>query len=136
MELVVTIHAKNSGGDQFEITLQKTAVDQGVIRLRSWRAGENPAADLPAKDQSINVYNIQSLSFTQITCRSHVFIGVDPVFACNLVSATASAAPVVQLTVTGTPLGHFDGTTSYPVTAGNFTKLKKFLFDAAFPSAG
>jgi hypothetical protein len=133
MELVVTIHAKNSGGDQFEITLQKTAVDQGVIRLRSWRAGENPAADLPAKDQSVNVYNIRSLSFTEITCRSHVFIGLDPVFACGPVHATA---PVVQLTVTGTPLGHFDGTTSCPVTGDDFTKLKKFLFEAAFPSAG
>lgn len=83
----------------------------------------------------MNVHDIRSLSFTQITCKSQVFIGVDPVFACNLVNATASAAPVVQLTVTGTPFGHFDGTTSYPVTGDDFTKLKKFLFDAAFPSA-
>ncbi len=136
MDLAVRINSKNSAGEYFEITLQKTAVDQGLVRIRSWRAGDTPAADLPAKDQSVNLHNIRSSSATKVTCRAHVFIGVDPVFTCNLVEATASPAPSVEVSVTGTPLGHFDGTTDYLVTRADFTKLKQFLFDAAFPSAG
>jgi hypothetical protein len=133
MDPTVTIHSKSDAGEQFEITLTKTAADKGLLRLKSWNDDQDPATDAPEKDNTLHLHDIKSLSNTGISCKSddlgHLTL------KCNLLQGTPPAGPAVQVNITGSILGILDGTKTYPLTAADVTKLKTFLSDAAFPAA-
>jgi hypothetical protein len=134
MGLTVKVHSTNDAGEQFEITLEKTSIDKGLIRVKSWNSDQDPATDAPAKDDTVKLYEIKSLSKTAISCKGDVF-GPDPVLKCSLLAGAPPAAASVQVEITGSLFGSFDGTKTYPVAADDLTKLTKFLKDAAFPAA-
>ena len=133
MGLAVKVHSKNAAGEQFDIALEKTATDKGLVRVKSWNSGQNPATDAPAKDDTIKLIEIKSLSKTAISCKGDVF-GPDPVVICSLLAGAPPAAASVQVEITGSLFGVADGTKKYPLSADDLTKLKKFLSDAAFPA--
>jgi hypothetical protein len=134
MGLTVKVHSKNQAGEQFEITLEKTSLDKGLIRVKSWNSDQDPATDAPAKDDTVKLYDIKSLSKTAISCKGDVF-GPDPVVKCSLLPGAPPADASVQVEITGSIFGSFDGTKTYPVAANDLTKLTTFLKDAAFPAA-
>jgi hypothetical protein len=134
MDPTVTVHSKNNAGEQFEISLTKVSVDTGSLRLKSWNSGQNPATDPPAKDNTLKLHDIKSLSTTGISCKSEEFGHL--AIKCTLLPGTPPASSSVQVKITGSIFGILDGTKTYPITADDVTKLKKFLSDAAFPAAG
>jgi hypothetical protein len=134
MGLTVKVHSKNDAGEQFEITLEKTSSDKGLIRVKSWNSDQNPTTDAPAKDDTVKLYEIRSLSKTAISCKGDVF-GPDPVLKCSLVAGAPPAGASVQVDISGSLFGSFDGIKLYPVAADDLTRLTKFLQDAAFPAA-
>ena len=134
MAPTVKVHSKNAAGEQFEITLEKTSADKGLIRVKSWNSDQDPATDAPAKDDTVQLYEIRSLSKTAISCKGDVF-GPDPVLKCTLLAGAPPSDASVQVEITGSIFGSFDGTKTYPVSAGDLAKLTQFLKDAAFPAA-
>jgi hypothetical protein len=134
MGLSVKVHSKNAAGEQFDIALEKTSTDKGLIRVKSWNSDQDPATDAPARDDTVKLNEIKSLSKTAIRCRGDVF-GPDPVIKCSLLGGAPPAGASVQVEITESLFGSFDGTKTYPITAEDLTKLTKFLKDAAFPAA-
>lgn len=134
MGLTVKVHSRNEAGEQFEIALEKLSLDKGLIRVKSWNSDQDPETDTPAKDDIVKLYEIKSMSKTGISCKGDVF-GPDPVLKCSLLAGAPPAGPSVQVEITGSLFGSFDGTKTYPLAADDVTKLKKFLSDAAFPAA-
>jgi hypothetical protein len=134
MGLTVKVHSRNEAGEQFEIALEKLSLDKGLIRVKSWNSDQDPETDTPAKDDIVKLYEIRSMSKTVISCKGDVF-GPDPVLKCSLLAGAPPAGPSVQVEITGSLFGSFDGTKAYPLAADDVTKLKKFLSDAAFPAA-
>jgi hypothetical protein len=134
MAPTVTVHSKNDAGEQFEITLDKTSSDKGRIRVKSWNSDQDPATDVPAKDDTVELYEIRALSKTAISCKGDVF-GPDPVLKCRLLAGAPPSDASVQVEITGSIFGSFDGIKTYPVTAADLAKLTQFLKDAAFPAA-
>src|ERR1044072_958269 len=104
MAPTVKVHSKNAAGEQFEITLEKTSADKGLIRVKSWNSDQDPATDAPAKDDTVQLYEIRSLSKTVISCKGDVF-GPDPVLQCSLLAAAPTSDASAQVAITGSIFG-------------------------------
>ncbi len=60
MDLTAIVRSQSSAGKHYEITLKKTAPDRGMIRIKSWRKGQDPERNAPAKQDSYKLYRIRS----------------------------------------------------------------------------
>ena len=131
MALSVVIHSKSEAGEPIEIAIEKTGGDKGKIRFKSWQAGQDPVHNAPSTDKSVDLYDIRARSPLEIICKGSVFIGSHPDITCTLHDAAPPGGPLVQVDIEGAWAGN--GTTKYPVTQPDFTKLKQFLAAAHFP---
>jgi hypothetical protein len=129
MGISVSVHA-SSNGKHHEITLEKTGLDKGTIRVRTWSNPQHSGD--PDKDELVKLYAIKSLqAATSIACKGDV-TGPDPTIVCAL--TTQAGAPAVAVEINGTFAGMFDGKTFYPVTANDSHKISQFLQSAHFPA--
>jgi hypothetical protein len=135
MAPMAIVRSQSAAGRHYEIMLQKTAPDRGMIRIKSWRKGQDPERSAPAKQDSYKLYKIRLRSASTIVCRGDVF-GPHPVVTCSLEAGSPSDGPFVQVDVVGTLAGAFDGSTRYPIAPAEYVKLEQFLAEAAFPPAG
>jgi hypothetical protein len=134
MAETVTIESKGPAGETYEIGLERTSTDGGTIKIKTWRRGQYPASENAASNDSYELYDIRARSPVEIVCRANVF-GPDPVVTLSLREAAQPAGPAVQVVITGSLGGSFDGTSRYPLAPKESQKLKQFLAHAAFPVA-
>lgn len=129
----VTIHSAAESGEQFEITLEKTAHDKGTIRNRSWSSDHDPETDDADTDQTVKLYDITAAADgNKIVCKGDVS-GPDPTVTCRIFAAQGGATASVEVTIMGTFGGFFDGTKRYPIAQADCDAIRQYVLKAGFP---
>jgi hypothetical protein len=111
-------------GTQVEFTVSKTGSDQGAIREKRRRKGNDPTKDKPDSDETIKIYQIRVRSDgTELVGKAEVLL-TDPVVTFTLNRpedqdpGQKRARPTITLIVKGTSFGLKDRTTIYKITHG------------------
>ena len=60
MAAMAIVRSQSAAGKHYEIMLKKTAPDRGMIRIKSWRTGEDPERSAPAKQDSLQALQDQA----------------------------------------------------------------------------
>jgi hypothetical protein len=111
----VTIDAKSSDGQKYQITFAKTDKDKGSITLKPKDGGSASSYEL---------YNIKASSDSELTCKANVF--PYPAVTCSAVEA--GGKHIVRVAI------GFLGTREYEVSQTDSDRLKKFIATAGFPT--
>ncbi|MFG1221688.1 hypothetical protein V5F63_04105 [Xanthobacter autotrophicus DSM 597] len=121
--MLVTVNPVDAKGQAYSITLEKTAVDKGFIRI-------DP--DGPKDVTIIKLYDLRASGPAAILCRGDA-PGPDVTVACRLLSAGKSTPPKLQVEISGSLFRLYDGTYDYAITPEEFESVLAFLEAAAFP---
>lgn len=121
--MLVTVNPVDANGQRYSITLEKTAVDKGFIRI-------DP--DGPKDVTIIKLYDLRAGGPAAILCRGDV-PGPDVNIACRLLPAGEGTPPRLRVEISGSLFGVYDGIYDYRVTPGEFESTLAFLKAAAFP---
>ncbi|MFG1301833.1 hypothetical protein V5F49_18760 [Xanthobacter sp. V3C-3] len=125
--MAVTVHSRGSGGETYEITLEKTGPDSGRIAIRSWTAGR-PVTSAPDSVEAYPLTHVRAQDGGRLLCKADVAAlpdFLDPVVMCRL-EPNPGASPLVRIQV------GFK-TFAYPLSPDDFKLLASFIQAARFP---
>ncbi|MEJ7618866.1 MAG: hypothetical protein WKF30_18265 [Pyrinomonadaceae bacterium] len=121
--MAVSVMSRTDGGAEVEVSLEKTGAGKGIIRVRSWKAASVPASSRPHRDETYQLYDIEtSADGAMTTCRASA-PGSDP-------AVTISIDPVganIMIDVKGTSFRLGDGRTTYQINGEAQKSIQDFL---------
>ncbi|MFG1375838.1 hypothetical protein [Xanthobacter autotrophicus] len=122
-----TVWSSGQAGEKIQIYLEKKGPETAVIRLATWRTGQNPNVDHPRSLLAYDLYNIKAVSAFAISCKADGPGFFDPTVDCSLVATREGG--VVAITVP------YITEAQYAVGDDDFQELVSFLKAAKFPRA-
>jgi len=132
MPELLTLLADSRDGKHFEITLEHTEADNGVLRLESWGSNLDHRRDEPSRDEFLKLYDIRFDGVQRLTCKAKMN-GSYPTITFMFATSQDGKPATIRAVIADTFAGQGDGTLDYTLGSIDYEKVMHFLSEADFP---
>ena len=109
--------------------------DSGTIRLKTWRAGHDPAASAPASERTVKLSGIKAGDAgRKLMCEGDAG-GFRVTLACTVNDPGGDQPPFVRIVRSKTFLHLGDGTDDYLISPADQDAMIKFIAGAGLPAS-